>query len=209
MKISRYIRTSDHHVSEVVVQLPVSWWSRPYEYAWAAEFVEREHCVLDAACGISHPFKLFLARACEAHACDSDSRITNTPTILKNMADDLGSSFDVGPELEKISRVCTNIVALPYKDASFDRVFFLAVLQELSVENATGALLEFRRVLKPGGLVIATFDVPARTPASVVEIVQRSGLEFAGAVELEVPTDALRSGGLMCFRAVLSHGYSK
>ena len=205
MMTSRYIRTSDHRVTEVVVPIPAYWWSRPYEYAWAAEFAEREHVALDAACGISHPFKLFLARACkEAQICDRDQRILSVPEILKATMEDMGSTFDVSHEVEKLGRSCADVTKLPYGDPGyFDRVFFLGVLQELSTEDATRALSEFRRVLKPDGLLIVTFDVPTRTPAAIAELARGAGFEFAGPLELEEPTDAMASGGLKCFRAVL------
>ena len=58
--ISRFFTFDDPKLNKVILKLPESWWSRPYEYAWAKSFVEQDHVVLDAACGVCHPFKFYL-----------------------------------------------------------------------------------------------------------------------------------------------------
>jgi ubiquinone/menaquinone biosynthesis C-methylase UbiE len=203
---SRYVLESDRRVEEFVIPLPPVWWSRPYEYAWAAEFAEREHCVLDAACGISHPFKFFLARACkEVHACDLDARIMDTSAILKDVADDSGP-HDVSSELKKMTRVRADITKLPYSDETFDRVFCISTVEHLTDEDAGRALSEFRRVLKRGGLAVITFDVPSKSVSTFVSLVKQSGLSWAGPFYMEEPEGVLRTqmyGGLSCFRVVL------
>lgn len=206
MMTSRYIRTSDRQVTEVVVPLPVSWWSRPYEYAWAAEFAEREHRVLDAACGVSHPFKLFLARACmSVDVCDTDDRIVSIPAILAEMAQD-EMPFDATPELKKMGRNQANITNIPYDDGRFDRVFCISVLEHMSEADVAKALVEFRRVIKADGLVVLTLDVPPYKPTVLKKLVEDAGLAFTGSFEPEEPTNVLRTtmyGGLTVFRAVL------
>lgn len=44
---------------------------------------------------------------------------------------------------------------LPFKGRSFDRVFFLGVLDHLPDEELKACFSEFKRVLKPGGFVLA------------------------------------------------------
>lgn len=44
---------------------------------------------------------------------------------------------------------------LPFRDSAFDRVFFLGVLDHLDDGELAACFAEFRRVLKPGGLVLA------------------------------------------------------
>jgi|GEM_PF-3142635 len=74
--ISRFVTTRDARRNDFVFDLPECWWNRPYEYACAAEFADRDATVLDAACGIEHPLKFYLAKMCQAcHACDIDQRI--------------------------------------------------------------------------------------------------------------------------------------
>lgn len=45
--------------------------------------------------------------------------------------------------------------ALPFRDASFDRIFFLGVMDHLSAPELEACFAEFRRTLKPGGRVLA------------------------------------------------------
>ena len=66
---TRFIRQSDPQTSKLIFKLPSTWWSRPYEYAWADKFVEPGDTVLDAACGIAHPFKFYLADKCFGCLC--------------------------------------------------------------------------------------------------------------------------------------------
>jgi SAM-dependent methyltransferase len=44
---------------------------------------------------------------------------------------------------------------LPFADASFDRIFFLGVLDHMHDWELEAAFSEFKRVLKPGGFVLA------------------------------------------------------
>ena len=62
---TRFFNTNDKRMDTVVFPLPSHWWSRFYEYAWAAEFCSENDVVLDAACGIPHPFKFYLAGKCK------------------------------------------------------------------------------------------------------------------------------------------------
>jgi hypothetical protein len=60
--------------------------------------------------------------------------------------------------------------------------------------------------LKPDGLIILTFDVPTISTAMFVNIVQASGLWFAGEFDPQRFKDIVSTnmyGGLSCFRAVL------
>ncbi|MDQ3541009.1 MAG: methyltransferase domain-containing protein [Chloroflexota bacterium] len=64
--------------------------------------------------------------------------------------------------------------ALPYSDASFDAVWCANVTQYLSDEDLMAALAEFRRVVRPGGLV-AIKDVDGnlmRAPSRVPGLIQ-------------------------------------
>lgn len=59
--------------------------------------------------------------------------------------------------LASLAFVEADVTALPFEDATFDAVFFHAVLYHQSQPMLTRTLAEARRVLKPGGLV-ATRD---------------------------------------------------
>ena len=210
---SRFIRMSDGYTDTCVVKLNPAWWSRPFEYDWASLFIGAAHtyCTLDAACGISHPFKLWLQHQ-DAHACDLDPRIVSDDAIVKDMIADFGADvFEAGEiairqMLTRIKRQQADIVKLPYQDKMFDRIFCISVLEHMERQDMLRALKEFKRALRPTGLVVLTFDVPTISTATFVNIVEASGLSFAGEFDPRVPDDVLRTsmyGGLSCFRAVL------
>jgi len=48
-----------------------------------------------------------------------------------------------------------DVKKLPFRDRSFDRIFFLGVLDHLHDWELEACFAEFRRVLKPGGLALA------------------------------------------------------
>lgn len=97
---SRYIRQSDPKTDTLVFPLHPAWWSRPYEYEWARRFARPDDVVLDAACGISHPFKFWLAEHCrEVHACDWDERILSEEAIRLDIVSDFG---------EQAAMICRN-----------------------------------------------------------------------------------------------------
>ncbi|MBI3551466.1 MAG: class I SAM-dependent methyltransferase [Elusimicrobia bacterium] len=51
--------------------------------------------------------------------------------------------------------VCCDAKRLPFKDNSFDRIFFLGVLDHLHDWELEACFEEFKRTLKPGGVVLA------------------------------------------------------
>lgn len=85
--VSRFFVNSDARREKLIYDLPESWWSRPYEYEWCTNFISPHDVVLDAACGISHPLKFYLAGfSDEVYACDLDARILSREAILQNIA---------------------------------------------------------------------------------------------------------------------------
>jgi ubiquinone/menaquinone biosynthesis C-methylase UbiE len=206
---SRFFVTSDPQRNEVVIPLPTYWPTRPYEYAWAANFAGEGKIVLDAACGICHPFKFLLADTCaEAHAVDSDGRIVVPDAILRDVAADFGEATAAAlPRhyFDLIRFACASITALPYPDRTFDRVFCISVLEHIPVPDVTAALREFARTVRDDGLVIVTLDYPALPLETFAAAVADAGLEPAGARNDVLPPDALFAPmwGVYCYRAVL------
>ncbi|MED1914072.1 hypothetical protein P4V64_02030 [Bacillus thuringiensis] len=49
---SRFIVNTDEKDDHFIFTLPVTWNSRPYEYAWAKQFANPNDVVLDSASGI-------------------------------------------------------------------------------------------------------------------------------------------------------------
>lgn len=227
---SRFVTTVDEQQRSFVFELPESWWSRPYEYAWASRFVAPDATVLDAACGVGHPLKFHLAETCQScHACDLDDQLLDQPgmrTIISGgFREEVSASIfrSGGP---KIRYSVASLVDLPYSDATFDRIFCISVLEHLkdrfnkfavlrrvrpllplAGQDIFHSLTEFNRVLAPDGLIVLTFDFPRINLAYLCDAIQRAGLRFASDVDFELPTNAVYSkqNGLYCFRAVLCH----
>lgn len=209
--VSRFVRKDDAALRHFVYSLPYEWWSRPYEYAWCSLFVEPTDTVLDAACGISHPFKFHLANhARKTYACDMDPRITSFPSILKEVALDIGeaaaaavaSTYEEG----SITLNQASITDLPYDNQLFDKIFCISVLEHLTPADALLALKEFERTLRADGIIVITLDYPAVNLSYFHSIVRQAGLEFYSSFDTAMTGNSLRTeywGGIHCFRALL------
>jgi ubiquinone/menaquinone biosynthesis C-methylase UbiE len=209
MNKSRFFTTDDKRMDKVIFPLPSAWWSRPYEYAWAAEFCKPTDVVLDAACGISHPFKFYLAENCKAvHAVDIDDRINDFARMMEEVVTVYGQSLN-SSEFEamsnKINFKQASISELPYKNNMFDKVFCISVLEHLSNENKSKALKEFKRVLKNSGQIVLTIDYPDTTMDLIEDLADEAGLKLAGEKDVIIPQNAicLKDHNLYCFRMVL------
>ncbi|HUE99642.1 MAG TPA: class I SAM-dependent methyltransferase [Anaerolineales bacterium] len=58
-----------------------------------------------------------------------------------------------------------NVLDMPYPDNQFDTVLLISILEHLKPEELDRALLEIKRVLKPGGQVV--YGVPVERPFMV------------------------------------------
>jgi len=207
---TRFIRQSDPQTSKLIFKLPSTWWSRPYEYAWADQFVEAGDTVLDAACGIAHPFKFYLADKCSAvYACDMDYRLLMPEQIRQDIVVTFGQeAADTFPQsnFAKIKFHLADIKELPYEEEQFNKIYCISVLEHLDPVGQKLALGEFQRTLKRNGLLILTFDYPTIDLHYFQDIVAESGLSFRGSANFALPVDALNNdiyGRLYCFRAIL------
>ncbi len=206
--VSRYFVQSDEAMNPFVFPLAPEWWSRPYEYAWASHFAEPDDVVLDAGCGLGHPFKFFLAGRCrETHACDVDPAILSLD--IHTIARDFG--VEAGPALvgdvHRINYACADITNLPYPDGIFDRVFCISVLEHMDEMAGEQALGEFARVLKPDGLIVITFDFPVIELTHFGVEADKMFLQYAGDVKYSLPSlpgsNAISGYGFNCGRALL------
>lgn len=224
---SRFVRVTDPHNSCFVWQMPDAWWSRLYEYEWARQFAQPDAVVLDAACGIEHPLKFYLLDHCrKCYACDLDDRIADGQLMARMSRELYGLDADGFPQryLDEIDYRVASLTNLPYENDLFDRVFCISTLEHLpdrlnkwpalgmveSVlplkQDIRDSLLEFKRVLRSGGLIVLTFDFPRVNLEYLRRLVDQLGLQFAGDVDFNLPPDAHHSAehDLYCFRTVLT-----
>lgn len=208
---SRFFRLSDPRSDEVLYKIPEVWWSRLYEYEWAKRFVRPGDVVLDAASGITHPFKFYLTTvAAEVHACDIDPAIADPARIVEAIRNSwFGPAVAAEIESRYISLVKLahgDLTQLPYADEQFDLIYCISVLEELPQEAQLAAFKQFRRVLKADGRLVVTFDYPDIDLEGLRSTLKEAGLGFAGPVDFELPPDAVYTpmwNGLYCFRALL------
>jgi SAM-dependent methyltransferase len=108
------------------------------------------HRVLDMGCGGGrHAFALY-RRGADVVAFDMDAaELKDVAGMFRAMADE-----GEAPAAATASAVRGTAYALPFADASFDRVVAAEVLEHLPED--TRAMAELFRVLKPGGLMAVT-----------------------------------------------------
>ena len=127
-------------------EIPNTWWSRRYEYPWAIKYAGEKFVAADLGCGWHfRPFKDALAKLCKhVYAVDNNERVLDLSARYKFAANMTVLVADIEKETQILS-------------ASIDRAFSISVIEELGDQKA--ALTEMRRMLRPEGLAILTFDV--------------------------------------------------
>ncbi len=134
---------------------PLHQWSRQWEYPftfvhidkWLSEHGRDDVKVLDAGSGITF-FPFLLASTfpeVKVSCCDMDAELEGSFASITG-------NLDVPIQFTRSA-----LHELPYADASYDIVFSISVLEH--TDNYAHIFREFRRILRPGGLVIVTFDV--------------------------------------------------
>lgn len=100
---------------------------------------------LDAGCGTGTLSRLLAARGCEVTGVDASSEM---------IAAARGRPAD-GTAAERLTfRQIPTIASLPFADRSFDGVLCASVLEY--VPDVAQCLAQFRRVLRPGGLLLVS-----------------------------------------------------
>lgn len=134
---------------------PLHQWSRQWEYPFALAQIQDwlnthrqdEVTILDAGSGVTFfPFCLaskfpFVRVVC----CDQDEALTSTYASIIN-----DTGLPVGFSVADLHQ-------LPYADASCDIAFSISVMEHTDAYEAI--FREFRRVLRPGGMLVLTFDI--------------------------------------------------
>jgi ubiquinone/menaquinone biosynthesis C-methylase UbiE len=170
--------------------IPGEWWSRRYEYKFAIDYLEKDDTILDAACGIEHPFKFYSA-----------SKVKKVIAIDKNECiKDLQNPFN------NLKMYHGDITKTDYVENTFDKIFCISVLEHLQGEELHEVLKEFYRVLKQTGKLILTCDYPLLKPDALFAIAETKG--FIAKEPLEYShkdKDNIKGqyGGLRCYSMVL------
>jgi len=154
---NRFLAWNDEKMTMVdTFNIPSTWWSRPYEYAFASKYCDKKKVVIDAGCGIEHPFKYYLAANSKHVTCiDIDDRLETLPRpdnmnmIIRDMS--MGCNDD-------------EIIA--------DTIFCLSVLEHMSPEQQEKTIENFAKWLKPNGKLVLTVDYPTIKPEILCAMVE-------------------------------------
>lgn len=208
-KSSRFILDTDGQKSECLLKIPSDWWSRFYEYAWASNFIEENDVCLDAACGVPHPFKFYLASTCtDVYACDIDSDILDKNKLLLRVSEyfDEKDVKKTDQYIDKIKFSCSNLIDLPYEENKFDKIYCISSLEHLPIIDIRKAINNLFRVLKKNGLIILTVDYPTININFLANCLINAGFNFVSSFDSKIYNNAIYSqllGGLYCFRLLL------
>lgn len=208
-KSSRFIVNTDERTSECLLKIPSDWWSRFYEYAWASNFIEENDVCLDAACGVPHPFKFYLAsKYTDVYACDIDNDILDKNKLLLRVSEyfDEGDVKRASGYIDKIKFSNSNLISLPYEENKFDKIYCISSLEHIPIGDIRKAINELFRVLKKDGLIILTVDYPTINIDFLVNCLSNTGFKFISSFTSEICNNAIYSqllGGLYCFRLLL------
>lgn len=132
---------------------PLHQWSRQWEYPFVSGRLDTafggsgEAIVLDAGSGVTFfPYYLCERHASlKVHCCDSDAG-------LRDVFEKIDS-----PAARRVEFFQADIRSIPGEDSHYDAVYCVSVLEHTDrFEDIVG---EFHRVIKPGGKLLATFDV--------------------------------------------------
>ena len=207
---SRFILQEDERTDICLLKIPSHWCSRCYEYKWAMNFIDKYDTCLDAACGIPHPFKFYLASICDnVFAFDISSSILNKEHILNAVENffDTEDCKKAEKYIDKINFSISDLAKLPYEDNSFNKIFCISSLKCIELSSLDMCLKEFYRTLKRNGYLILTFDVPPINLNKLVCLVSNIGFEFVGNLDLTKPNSTLCAPlpcCSNCFRMLLS-----
>lgn len=207
---SRFFLQDDEITDTCLLKIPTNWHNRKYEYKWAMNFVSKNDICLDSACGIPHPFKFYLASICDnVYAFDISKNIKNYDDILSSVYNffDEEDFFKVTDYIYKINFSESNLNSLPYNDSFFSKIFCIGVINYLSDIDLICCLNEFYRVLKKGGYLIITTDVPPTQVSKLTRLIDDIGFNFVGNIDITKPKNTYSSpfpSCNNCFRALVS-----
>lgn len=200
---SKFLTTDDKEFKSDLIPDDKNWWSKTREYKFAMDNLKKGDLILDAGCGIEHPFKtISQTKASKVICLDKDKRILDfedTENIEYNFFD-LADIYNI--EKNK----------LIFDKEIFDKIFCLSVLEEIKPQSKILDLLNFfKRILKEDGYIIITANHPLLVTDHFVNYVNASELIFSSEADYEIPKNVLHGpyNGLKCYTAVLEKNSKK
>jgi 2-polyprenyl-3-methyl-5-hydroxy-6-metoxy-1,4-benzoquinol methylase len=173
--------------------LPKTWWSRPFEYQFCLNQIKNNDIIIDAGCGIEHPFKNEAIRRCKkVYAIDTDPRLMDIKKVD-------GIEYKLGSIVESSKFVIEKV----------DKIFCISVLEHMSVEDVIKTLDDFSKCLKDKGNIILTVDYPTLTPQYLLKLVDSMDLEIVGKYDYEMRNNLITDGTLNVFTMVLKLAKNK
>jgi ubiquinone/menaquinone biosynthesis C-methylase UbiE len=169
---------SSHWVAD-----PFHQWSRQWEYPFTYSHIQgfppvqrkEEVRILDAGSGCTF-FPYYLSHKlpnCHVFCCDKDSILA---TVFAG----------IDKKNERVEFKTQNLGELDYEDFFFDIIYCISVLEHSKEINET--IKQFKRVLKPRGLMILTFDIsldnnteiPSETAQDLLNMIDRTFVRVVG-----------------------------
>lgn len=135
--------------------IPREWWSRGYEYSFASKYLKEGEIILDAGCGIEHPFKWFAATK-----------------VKKVIAIDIDERLKTLQHQPNIKYLCIDFSNISNEVEKVDVIFCISVLEHLTPEQQKETIKQFSKVLKEKGKLILTVDFPILKPEILKELVK-------------------------------------
>ena len=177
--MNKFLTYNDKTIADFV-EMPTEWWSRPYEYGFVAQYLNNKNqIIVDAGCGIEHPFKWYAApKVKKVIAIDLDERILK----LKNdepitQGDPLTLQMLARKkDAKNIEFIHGSFVTEDIKNV--DKVFCISVFEHMTPADQEKAMINFYDMLKPGGVLVMTLDYPMAKPEVIYNMAKNSGFDL-------------------------------
>lgn len=164
------------------IALHPDWWSRPYEYAWAQQFIISGERVADIGSGPYQPFvDELVMRSSRVLAVDSD------PDAVQAIETRWSSRGFVPPQA---TVMCADGGTLDYSD--FDTVFCISTLEHSENWFAMlAAMCRARRLVLTFDVQIVALTHPDTIPRLVLDTAAKSGMLPIAPVDFSLPADVI------------------
>jgi len=174
-KVSGYARAAGACDAVGEQLIPRDWWSRRYEYPWAAQYAGKGLFVLQVYPDFGHPMTNHLSSACDGLKVMLEPEWTAEMNIqnVESFKHDAATPWSMIP------------------DSSLDRIFAIGVIASLGQHGAEAFLAEAARTLKDDGTLLVSFPIPEFSLAWFESAISKHELWYRGVVDRNVPNDVL------------------